>query len=119
MLKTYANIEAFYTENEERRRSGEADYGCWWTEAGHTWPRWRVSYIQKTGEVYAVQLTGGRVEVLGVVPPDDAKVYYQTLDHILEGWEDAIHEPGSLDWVRSRLPSRTLSEPPGLILRGI
>lgn len=104
-MKSYANIEAFYAENEERRRSGEADYGAWWTEPNQNWPRWRVSYIQKTGEVYAVQLNGGQVELLGVVPPDDARIYYQTLDRILEGWADIINEPGSLDWVRARLAS--------------
>ncbi len=103
MPKIYATIEEFYTENEERRRSGEADYGCWWTEPGQTWPRLRVSYIQKTGEVYAVQLTGGQVKVLGIVPPDDDRIYYRTLDRILEGWADAIHKPGSLSWVKERL----------------
>ena len=93
MLEDYANIEEFYSENEERRRSGEADYGVYWTAPGSTWPYWRVSYIQKTGEIYAVQLTaGGRVRLLGTVPPDDAPIYYQTLDRILEGWADVIYE---------------------------
>lgn len=104
MPETYADIEAFYAENEERRRSGEADYGVWWTEPGRNWPRWRVSYIQKTGEIYAVQLTDvGEVRLLGVVPPDDGNIYYQTLDLILEGWVDAINEPGSLNWIREQL----------------
>ena len=103
-MKTYANIEEFYTENEERRRSGEADYGAWWTEPRHNWPHWRVSYIHNTGEVYAVQLSaGGEVKLLGVVPPDDDAIYYCTLDRILEGWADAIHEPGSLEWVERKL----------------
>jgi len=103
VLKTYPNIEAFYAENKERRHSGEADYGAWWTEPGHSWPRWRVSYVHNTGEVYAVQLTGGKVKVLGVVPPDNDRIYYCTLDRILEGWADVIHEPGSLDWVQAKL----------------
>lgn len=103
MQNTYPNIEAFYAENDARRRSGEADYGVYWTEPGQNWPRWRVSYIQKTGEIYAVQLTGGQVKLLGVVPPDDDGIYYQTLDRILEGWTDAIHQPGSLDWLQARL----------------
>ena len=102
---TYANIEAFYAENEERRRSGEADYGVWWTEPNQNWPRWRVSYIQKTGEIYAVELVErGQVKLLGVVPPDDTPIYYQTLDRILVGWANVINRPGSLDWVRARLP---------------
>jgi len=104
MTKTYANIEEFYAENEERRNSGEADYGCWWRAPGLGWPRWRVSYIQKTGEIYATELRdNGIVKLLGIVPPDNGRIYYQTLDHILEGWADAIHEPGSLIWVEGKL----------------
>lgn len=102
--KTYSSIEEFYAENEARRQSGEADYGCWWTVPRMDWPRWRVTYIQKTGEVYAVQLKdGGLVKVLGMVPPDDDRIYYRTLDHILEGWADAMHKPGSLVWVERKL----------------
>lgn len=104
MPKTYASIEEFYAENEERRRSGEADYGVWWTAPGLSWPKWRVSYIQKTGEVYAVQMKeGGLARILGIVPPDDGHIYYRTLDRILEGWADAIHQPGSLIWVEGKL----------------
>lgn len=103
MPKTYPNIDDFYAENEERRRSGEADYGVWWTKPGPSWPKWRVSYIHKTGEVYAVQLTGGTVELLGVVPADDDPIYYRTLDRILQGWADVIQKQGSLDWVKARL----------------
>lgn len=103
-MKRYNNIEAFYKENEERRRSGEADYGVWWTAPGLNWPTWRVSYIQKTGEVYAIELKdNGMVGLLGIVPPDDGEIYYQSLDRILEGWADAICHPGSLTWVRNKL----------------
>ena len=109
MPESYKNIEEFYAENEERRRSGEADYGVWWTEPGHSWPHWRVSYIQKTGEVYAVQLDGvgssGKVELLGIVQADENSIYYQTLDRILAGWADICGGPGSLDWIRAKLAS--------------
>ena len=106
-MKTYANLDAFYDDNPERRRSGEADYGCWWRDGQSDYPRYRVSYVQKTGEVYAVQLGNeAKVEVLGIVPPDDDRIYYRTLDRILEGWADHIHEPGSLNWVRGKLSER-------------
>ena len=106
-MKTYESIEAFYSENEERRRSGEADYGVHWTEPGKRWPAWRVSYVHKTGEVYALELGGGRVEVLGIVPPDDdPHYYYLTLNKILEDWENVIWEEGSLTWVREKLEVR-------------
>jgi hypothetical protein len=40
----------------ERKRSGEHDYGAWWTLDGNprAWPHWRVSWIEDTGELYAV-----------------------------------------------------------------
>ncbi len=55
-----------------RARSPEVDYGCWWTlDAHRSHPRWRVSFIVDTGEVYAVELTSQRPDrfiVLGRVP---------------------------------------------------
>lgn len=66
----YGPLEDFYSANEARRRSREVAYGVWWVNdrgAGHC----RVSYVQATGEVYAVDLPGEEfAEVLGVVPPD-------------------------------------------------
>ena len=120
--KRFSSIEDFYSANEERRRSGEADYGVWWTEPGVV-GNWRVSYVRATGEVYAVHFrSGGEVEVLGIVPPDpdewkqmrtEYRVsgigvankgrYYETLDRILEGWADRCGSPGSLSWVREQL----------------
>jgi hypothetical protein len=105
-LKIYANLDAFYDENPERRRSGEADYGVHWTEPSNRYSRCRVSYVQKTGEVYAIDLPSGKVELLGIVPPDNDRIYYRTLDHILEGWESVIFEEGSLNWVREKLRRR-------------
>lgn len=104
-MNTYPNIEAFYSEDEARRRSGESDYGVWWTNE-QRWPTWRVSYVQATGEVYAVQLQGmGRVEVLGVVPPDQEEIYYRTLDKLLAGWSE--EGARSISWVRERLGQAT------------
>lgn len=104
MRTTYLRLDDFYHDDPRRCSSPEADYGVWWTEAPTAWPRWRVSYVKQTGEVYAVQMEeGGRVEVLAVVPPDPDKIYYRTLDHILEGWAEHCGELGSLAWVRERL----------------
>ena len=104
MSKIFSSLEAFYQDKPARRSSGEADYGVWWTEAGKNYPKWRVSYIHDTGEVYALQLIdGGKVERLGWIQPDDAEIYYQTLEGILAGWAEVIWRPGSLDWVRKRV----------------
>ena len=99
MPKFYLNLQAFYDGDERRRRSGEADYGVNWTQYGHPFRRWRVSYVHATGEVYAVQF-GGQVEILGRVPPDERGLYYQTLDTVLAGWADGYKDLG---WVRERL----------------
>ena len=69
-----------------------------------------MSYVQATGEVYAVELGGlerSRVVVLGVVQPDEddgrRRAYYRTLDRLLEGWAEEPYK--SLDWVKERLQS--------------
>lgn len=114
----FTTIEEFYDDRPERRRSPESDYGVHWRdeEFGY-WPQWRVSYIQATGEVYAVRLLGnpaGPVRVLGVVKPDpdtryqpggdlNGPTYYRTLDGILDGWADPDVSGHDLAWVGRRL----------------
>lgn len=110
----FPNLDAFYDDNPERRRSGEADYGVMWRGA-KSWPLYRVSYVQATGEVYAVAQGGSReVTILAVVPPDpDNRVetgdwgtgdtYYRTLDGLLDGWADRSVSRHSLTWIKSRL----------------
>ena len=107
MGKTFKTIEEFYNDKPARRSSPEADYGVWWTEAGKGFPRWRVSYIKDTGEIYAYDHT--KVELLGTVQPDADPVYYRTLDDILAGWAEIIWRPGSLDWVRQRMKEHTIA----------
>lgn len=96
----FETLELFYGSApvEVRRYSPEMDYGNLWTEAGHpfpAFPRYRVSWIERSGELYAMELDGdGRVEVLGVTfAPDVA----------LEGWEERCEEPGSLDWIQEQI----------------
>ena len=101
-MNTYPNIEAFYSENEARRRSRWVDYGMWWHD-GVSAEFWYVSYIQAAGEVYAVRHQDGQVEVLGIVEPDPEGSYHQTLDRILEGWTEQCGRLNSLPWVRERL----------------
>lgn len=116
-IKIYPSPEAFYSENEARRRSPEADYGVWWWDDRGSGYCCRVSYVKNTGEVYAVHIGGEeQIEVLGVVPADALErtpggnitsrlTYYRTLDRILEGWVNHMHKPGGLAWVRERLAS--------------
>ena len=91
MKTTFINVQEFYNDNHARRTSPEADYGSQWTTPDRQ--SYRVSYIQDTGEVYAVNLSGiteGPVHLLGLVPPDPVpdqsrEHYYRTLDNILDG----------------------------------
>ena len=116
-MNFYPSLEAFYSANEARRRSPEADYGVWWRDDRRD-GSCRVSYVQATGEVYAVHIGGpGQVEILGVVPPDPDDrnsthlaprqrlqlTFYRTLDRILEGWAEHCGTMSGLAWVRERL----------------
>lgn len=107
----YPTLEAFYDEDPRRRTSGEADYGCWWQD-DRSFPRYRVSYIEATGEVYKLALRpggDGEVQVLAVVPPDPVEeprsrsLYYRTLDRILDGWAEHCGPPDGITWVRRQL----------------
>jgi hypothetical protein len=75
-------------------------------------PRWRVSYIKDTGEIYALEQGvfakefGDRVEILGVLPPDKGERWHKTLDEdILTNWADWDGDGNQRDvqWVRDRL----------------
>ena len=101
----FRDLESFYGAGVNRMHSQEFDYGVHWRQGTDTSDRWRVSYVQATGEVYARREYSPLVVVLGVVPPDEAKgvPYYRTLERILDGWEDRCGKPGGLEWVRDRL----------------
>ena len=110
---SFKDIEDFYNENPDRRYSREADYGVNWRM--EPWPhRWRVSYLQDTGEIYAVNLGSnhvpGPVMIMGVLQPDHEpqgfmgrETYYRTLDAVLDGYGDRCWEKNGLLWVMSRL----------------
>ena len=128
--RMFRTMHHFYAADPRRRRSGEADYGCHWRVAGFPRP-WRLSYIQNTGEIYAVHteltlaydddllLAYGPVFLLAFVPPDPVidcwrDVYYRTLDRVLEGWADVAHgrveETDTLRWVIDRLREKSGGE---------
>ena len=108
MPKTFRNIEEFYDEQPERRYSPEADYGSHWTTTERR--RYRISYIQDTGEIYALELSGhdGPITLLGQVPADPVTdprtdLYYRTLDAVLAEWpEQALNRQGP-EWVKQQL----------------
>ena len=106
----YATIEEFFDARPERRGSPQADYGTGWTENGQERPPWRVSWLEETGEVFAVRLAdspAGPVRLLAIVRPDPVlpgrRKPNRTLDALLDGWADHAVSGGDLAWVTWRL----------------
>lgn len=99
MREDFRSIEHFYAVNPERRRSLEVDFGVMWTDGGLNWPNYRVSWVESTGEFYAVRLAGSRgaspVELLGVAEDREAA------EVALSGWAEL--DAMRLAWARLRL----------------
>jgi hypothetical protein len=113
------DIEQFYDADPRRRESDETEFGREWTDAkgGRT----ELSWVADTGELYAMaepvepvymdpvgDTRVGElptelvtVEILGVVTDRAA------IDQLLDGWERAMTEPNSLQWVRDRLSQQS------------
>jgi hypothetical protein len=114
-LQRFRSVDAFYADDERRRRSPEWDYGvAWRSSADELWPRWRVSWVVATGDVYAVKIARDPlVLLLGVVPPlgeypygegsaawhDFARV--QPVERVLAGWAELDEQV--LGWVVERI----------------
>ena len=80
----------------KRARSPEIDYGCHWRRRGsHT--QWRVSWIEQTGELYAVNLWSQEFAVLCVLTDRPA------VEGAMEGWAALCVSDGSLDVLLARL----------------
>lgn len=107
---------------EARHRSPEWDYGVHWrlTDSGPDFPRYRLSWIVETGELYAVAQAGpdsklvhvlGKIEKVGDYPYPGTRdlrgdswtrfSVNQDVERVLEGWADDPQP--SLDWVRIRV----------------
>ncbi len=95
------NHAAFY-DNEKRKRSPEIDFGVWWTDERTSWPwsRYRVTWIEETGEVYCVSAERNPLYlVFGVLPTREE------VERVLDGWAEECGKANSLAWVRERVES--------------
>jgi hypothetical protein len=110
------DIEAFYEQNEARRESAEFEFGSEWTDASDN--EYELSWVEATGEVYLMVepealvnedifgdflvsdeiINDLTVVVIGKVPSLAA------LEDILQGWEDAMLDENSLEWLYERFP---------------
>jgi hypothetical protein len=105
----YQSLDAFYFEDPIRAASREVDYGVDWHDDGRPWPRYRVSWLEATGELVAVTLAGTcAVRVLAILPADeharaadDHRAMRAHVDRLLDGWQDA--QPAALEWVIGRV----------------
>jgi hypothetical protein len=97
------DIEEFYDQDERRRSSEEIQFGRDWY--GND-VRFEVAWVADTGEVYAmaepfsrrgISIESVTVEVLAVIDSRDE------IDDALTGWQDAMSQPNSLQWVRARV----------------
>ena len=100
------SLDHFYSEDPRRQRSRESDFGVQWREEA-AGPRFRVSWIEATGELYALrQEPSHMVELLGRVPqsghPDPSRSDL-IVEAVLAGWEHRCGPPGSLGWARERI----------------
>jgi hypothetical protein len=111
--ETYTSLHSFYSADPRRDRSPEWDYGVEW-RGEYDWPRYRVSWVVETGEVYAYRQGGDEsVRVLGVVDRvgeypysagHDAWAAFrdaQPIERVLEGWAEQPTQ--ELSWVVGRL----------------
>ena len=109
------DIEEFYDEDPRRRTSNEVEFGQDWSDADGA--RYEISWVEDTGEVYAMREPDARIEVdpvgdewMDKLPSDAITVEIlgsvterAELDRRLDGWQDAIGRPDSLSWVRTRV----------------
>lgn len=135
-LETFVSMDEFYSAVVARRRSPETDFGVLWLAEGRSFPTWRISYVDLTGELYAVQgtatvtIVGAPVEVIGRFPlrpcatctgkgghttacPACSGTGYsrQAVEAALAGWADVCGMPGSLEWARRRAAGERVPVP--------
>jgi hypothetical protein len=120
------DLNDFYDADPRRRASEELEFGSDWSEGG---ARTQVSWIEATGELYAMRDPLGAlvtdvigdtraspvadedlsVEPLGIVPGRAG------VEAVMSGWETAMASgPDSLAWVRVRIAhaSSETNDPP-------
>ncbi len=112
------DIEEFYDADPRRRESAEIELGNEWTDA--TGLAYELNYIEDTGELYVMQEPPSSREwedpFGGLHFPDEPNLVLQIgarvvakidsvnlLHQILDGWQKAMNEERSIDWVAERL----------------
>src|ERR1035437_2719997 len=112
------DLETFYESNEARRESAEFEYGDDWTDAHGN--HYELSWVEATGELYLMIEPDAAIteDVFGDYYPMSEPVSELTvviiaqvanhdhLESLLEGWDEVIEQPNSLEWLHQRFPAR-------------
>jgi hypothetical protein len=98
----YESVDAFRAAGGPvRALSIEHHFGVMWRDGRRKRPRYRISWIESTGEVYALALSEfdelRKVQLIGVVPT------LERIEGLLNGWQSLAYEESTLDWVRERI----------------
>ncbi|MGA2294236.1 MAG: hypothetical protein ABSG24_03300 [Acidimicrobiales bacterium] len=110
------DIESFYEQNEARRESAEFEFGSEWTDASDN--EYELSWVEATGELYLMVEPEALVneDIFGDFLVSDEVINDLTvvvigkvaslvaLEDALQGWEDAMLEENSLEWLYERYP---------------
>ena len=115
---TDVDIEQFYDADPRRRPSTEVEFGTEWKD-GHG-VRYELDWIADTGELYTMRepvppgwedpFGGIHVRSGDSAPTDGMTVTVvaniatrEWVEDVLRGWEQAIDQPNSIDWLVQRL----------------
>jgi len=110
------DIESFYEQNEARRESAEFEFGSEWTDASDN--EYELSWVEATGELYLMVEPEAVVneDIFGDFLVSDEVISDLTvvvigkvaslaaLEDTLQGWEDAMLDENSLEWLHERYP---------------
>jgi hypothetical protein len=94
-------LQEFYASDPQRAHSHEVGYGRLWREFAPV-PAYRLAWVERTGELYAVELSQADerkdpVEILGVLWS------WQQVEACLAGWRERCGGQRSLLWARERV----------------
>jgi hypothetical protein len=110
------DIESFYEQNEARRESAEFEFGSEWTDVSDN--EYELSWVEATGELYLMVEPEAIIneDIFGDFLVSDEVISDLTvvvigkvaslaaLEDALLGWEDAMLEENSLEWLYERFP---------------
>lgn len=102
---SYRDLDSFHRDDPRRAGSRKSDFGVWHGARASL----RAVWLEQTGELYALTLTGagtGAVRVLAHLPASghpNPRRSDLIAEAALAGWTERSGRPGSLGWLERRL----------------